>query len=156
MSVLVSARRHTRGQSLVELAAGLMVMLPVILVLVDLAIITTAITANDAACRDAARVAAAGEPVGNNVEDRAKQVLKQAYQSGGYITGPTLVEAKGVGIVAPDATYGGPYQGKVSVETEIVVRVPASIPGITPENVTLHSKQEFPVTFVKQNTFSPL
>jgi len=133
-----------------------MVMLPVILVLVDLAIITTAIQVNDATCRDAARVAAAGEPIGTNIQDRAKQVIKEAYQSGGYITGPTLVEAKGIGIVAPDATYGGPYQGRVSVETEIVVRVPASIPTLTPDKVTLHSKQEFPVTFVKQNTFNPL
>ena len=133
-----------------------MVMLPIILVLVDLAIITTAIQVNDAACRDAARVAAAGEPLPINIENRAKQAIKQAYQSGGYITGPNLIEAKAIDIVAPDATYGGPYQGRVSVETEIVVRVPASIPGLTPETVKLHSKQEFPVTFVKQNSFNPL
>lgn len=153
-----SAKVRTAGQSLVELATGLIILVPVILVLVDLAIIVTAVSVNDAVCRDAARVAASGDPADPTlIKNRALQVIKEAYKAGGYIIGPELV---GDPVITktkePTPPYGGPYEGTVSVQTKIVVKVPASIPKLTPSEVELNSRQEFPITYVMPNTFNPL
>jgi hypothetical protein len=153
-----SAARTNAGQSLVELATGLIILVPVILVLVDLAVIVTAVSVNDAVCRDAARVAAAGNPADPTlVKNRALQVIKEAYKAGGYIVGPELVGDPDIAKTKePTAPYGGPYEGTVTVQTKIVVKVPASIPKLTPSEVELHSKQQFPITYVMPNTFNPL
>ena len=151
--------RLQKGQQLVELATGLIVLIPIILVLIDLVIIMMAINLNDHACRDAARVAAAGRPTIAEIENRAKAALK-TYKGGGYVVGPNYISAKGINVTpdptAPPAT-GGPYQGDVEVNSTVVVNLPVSIPGITPTQMTCTSTQRFPISFVEpvSSTYTP-
>ncbi len=157
------------GQSLVELAVGLIVLLPILLVIFDLVILVVAVMLNDNACRDAARAAAAGRPIAYNAfpadsYTRAAAVVSRVYQSGGYITGPTLVPAAGedgtntgpsANVKAPDPTFGGGYIGTYRVTTQVVVKLPASIPGLTPDTIPLQSRQEFPLTKQEANSAAP-
>lgn len=63
------------GQSLIEVTAGLVVLVPVLLVLVDLAVIMYGVQLNDTACHNAAQAAAAGEPA--EAQYRVQTVLNQ-------------------------------------------------------------------------------
>jgi len=67
--------RRGSGQSLIEFTAGLVVLVPVLLVLVDLAIVIYGVQLNDTACHNAAQAAAAGEPA--EAQYRAQTVLNQ-------------------------------------------------------------------------------
>src|SRR5205814_709194 len=100
-----------------------MVVIPVLLALLDLAIIVIAIQCNDTVCRDAARAASAGRPAtftpasgparAENANERAQGVVNRAKIGlGGYIkdlrivgseTGPTPAAPTG-----PDPSFGGP------------------------------------------------
>jgi Flp pilus assembly protein TadG len=62
--LLKTRRRSTaRGVSMIELCVGLIVLLPVVFTVFDLAVIVVALGTNDEACREAARLAAAGDPL---------------------------------------------------------------------------------------------
>jgi hypothetical protein len=159
------------GQSMVELLGGLVILIPVVLVLLDLAIIVIAVQVNDGACRDAARAAAAGRPVAytnangttfpETAKSRAQGVITRAAAGAkGYISVLELVDAdthpNPVAIVAPDPQFGGAYQGSYQVTTHMRVNVPASIPGVTPEFIDLNARQEFPITMIEPNSSAPL
>ncbi len=146
---------NDNGQSTVELVAGLIVLVPIVLGLFDMAVVIIANQVNDSACRDAARVAASGRPTADETTARATQVLKQVYHTGGYLEGPALVAATPLGIKAPDPVFGGPYSGSVRVETKITVHLPAPLPGVLPATQEFHAREEYPVTFVEPNTASP-
>lgn len=140
---------------MVELVAGLIILVPIVLGLFDMAVVIMANQVNDNACRDAARVASTGRPTVDEATARANQVLKQVYQTGGYLEGPTLVGATPLNIKAPDPVFGGAYSGSVRVETKMIVHMPAPIPGILPAGQEFHAAEEYPVTFVEPNTASP-
>ena len=82
--------RVRSGQSLAELAAGLMILVPVFLLVFDLAVCIIADTINENVCRDAARAASAGVPApftsfnGTTIPadafQRAQAVVKHVYQ----------------------------------------------------------------------------
>ena len=140
---------------------GLLVLIPIFLVLLDLAICVVAVTVNDSCCRDAARAASAGVPqdfsatVKENAKARAQAVVSHVFSSAGYINGPTLLSASSdqtgpQNLVAPPQQFGGAWGGTYRVTTEIVVNLPAAIPGITPATVTFDARQEFPITRVEQ------
>ena len=147
-------QRHSQGQSMVELCAGLIVLIPVIMVLVDLAIMIIAIQVNDATCRDAARAASARSP--SDSDKTVDAIIQRVYKGGGYITGPTKINVNKLNVVAPPAGVGGPYQGNIEVETQINVRLPATIPGVLPTTAKFNSKQNFPYTYVEPPTIQPL
>ena len=161
--MVLKAPRRSSGQHIIELMAGLMALIPVIMVLIDIAIILTAVNINDSVCRDAARAAAQGdpEPTGGDPGPiaRAQAVVDQRQsQIGGYITKIELLPApdsKVVVVTSPDPTYGGSYTGNVTVVTKIHVKVPASLPGLVPDHVDLSSRQTFPITFQRPNTYKP-
>lgn len=171
--------KSSRGQSIVELLAGLIVLIPVILFLVDLVVIYTAIQLNDSTARDAARAASTGRPAvhppSGNPETslaRARAVVDRVYQGGptaasgnkGYVTGPIMedlgsVDGEGQLNTGPrnvtvPGQFGGQYGGSYRVTTRVVVSLPASIPGLPP-TVTFRSRQEFPITFTEGNSASP-
>jgi hypothetical protein len=161
--------RGSSGQSLVELAAGLMVLIPIILLLVDLFVCVIAVTTNDAASRDAARAAAAGRPATSSTfgaEDsssRVKAIIGKVYSSAGYIQGPMVVgqytaddpDTGPQNLVSPDTTNGGQYGGTYRVTTKIVVTLPASLPAMMPPNYTFLSRSEFPLTMVETTNPTP-
>jgi hypothetical protein len=163
--------RKKTGQSFVELAAGLIVLIPILLALLDLAMIIIAVQVNDTVCRDAARAASSGRPADftssmgvqkANAMERAQGVVKRAKaSSGGYIaqlniipseSGPTFVDPGNPG---PDPNFGGAYNGSYHVTTEVTVNVPAYVPKVMEPSYTFRARQEFPITFVEKNSTTP-
>lgn len=153
--------RKKNGQSLVELAAGLMIFVPIVLLLIDCGVIMIGVSSNEAACRDAARAAAAGPPglmssgahivsAGQLPYKRAQRVIKDVYAAGGLIKiDDTLSVKEEIKAPLPVATSGGPVIGEVSVETTADVMPPFLI-RVFVENGTYQFKstQRFPYTYI--------
>ena len=164
-SICLRRHRYGSGQSFVELAAGLALLVPIGLALFDFSVLMVASGVNDNVCNEAARAAASGRPANftdsngtvhnETALERAQGVVNRAGQNPhGYIqkiyldpttTGP-------VNLTVPDATYGGQYTGTFAVQTKSDVQMPASIPGLTPNIMTVMSKQAYPITFVEPAT----
>lgn len=151
------SERRLSGQSLVELGAGLLVIVPMILVILDLAMLVIAVQTNDNACREAARIAASGDPA--SAQLRAQSVIaRQNRTSGGMVSNFRIVA---VDLVPPDVTqqvaaltpYGGTITGTVTVSTDVDIRpfvVQWVYSGGAP--LTFRSRQSFPFTYVVPNT----
>jgi Flp pilus assembly protein TadG len=149
-----------RGQSLVELGAGLLVIIPMILVILDMAVLVIAVQTNDNACREAARIAASGDPSSATI--RAESVVARANTTAhGIVSNFRLVKVDlappgVVGQVAALQPYGGTITGTVTVSTEVDVRpfvVQWVYSGGAP--LTFLSRQSFPFTYVVPNTATP-
>lgn len=154
------------GQSFVELVCGLLFLVPIFLALFDIAICFIADSANESVCRDAARAASAGVPqdftptggqtVAADSMKRAQAVCDHVYKSGGYIVGPKLAKdlSGPQSLVPPDPTTGGQWGGTYRVVTTMLVNLPASIPGLTPTQVTLSKAKEFTITRTEKPVYS--
>lgn len=162
-------RRSASAQSLAELVAGLLVLVPILFACIDLAVCIIAITTNDTAARDAARAAATGRPSlscygEEDSSNRARAIISKVYQYGGYIKGPTArgsfrpddPDSGPQNLSTPPDGCGGSYGGTYRVTTAIVVTLPAAIPNVTPEQLTFCSRQEFPITKNETSTSDPL
>lgn len=142
---------------MIELCAGLIVLVPIVMGLVDIAFLIAAMQVNDAACRDAARAAAAGPP--SEAVQRASAVAAATYRGQGYIKGPTVtssdVSTNPTSIPDP-GPFGGPYQGTVRVKTHVQLTMPVPIPMVpqtmSPNVMEFVAQQEFPITYVKPNS----
>jgi len=155
MQLYKELRRANSGQSIVELVAGLIALIPVIMALLDIAVVYSGISLNDSICRDAARVAAAGDPTNTTqMMNRATQVIKNVYKPGGYVvlntTPKQVIIDPSIPFVAPNPTTGGTYNGNILVQTEVTVNLPASVPNITPSQLVFDSQASYPITFVAQ------
>jgi Flp pilus assembly protein TadG len=147
-------RSRKRGQSIIELAVGLMALIPIVLVIFDLAVIVIGVQINDSTCREAARVAASGNPT--DATDRATSVVARAnLRTSGMLN--NFVLQKVTSAVTSDLTqlgkYGGPVQGTVTVETEVDIKpfvVQFAYNGQSP--LKFRSRQSFPYTYVFPNT----
>ena len=147
--------RRARGQSLMELAVGLAVLIPVILVIFDLAMIVLAVQTNDALCREAARAAASGDP--NTMNQRATAVIKQQnLKSKGMASNYQLISltsTASASYLASLGQYGGPVNGNVTAQTQVDVKpfvVQYAYGGQSP--LQFKSSQTFPFTYVFPNT----
>jgi len=151
---MVSTVRRRKGQSIVELAVGLMALIPIVLVIFDLAVIVIGVQVNDSTCREAARVAASGDP--NDAQARAAAVVARANQrASGMLSNFVLVNVNNT-VTAQQMLalqpYGGPVQGTVTVQTEVDIRpfvVQYAYAGKSP--LTFRSQQSFPFTYVVPN-----
>ncbi len=154
--------RKSKGQSLAELGAGMMVFVPVILLLIDCAVIMLGVSANEAACRDAARAASSGPPAalsasamhtvgpGSMPYKRALSVVKDIYAPAGMVKiKDQLTVKEGLKNPLPLAPEGGPVIGQVSVETTVEVYPPFLI-RVFAENgtYTFKNTQSYPYTYV--------
>jgi|688.fasta_scaffold81398_2 hypothetical protein len=159
---IASKRRSNRqkGQSIVELAVGLIALIPIVLVVFDLAVIVIGVQINDSTCREAARVAASGAPV--DQATRAQAVIARANaRAAGMLSNFKLVTNPPISTVTQaqaDALkpYGGALNGTVTVQTEVEVRpfvVQAAYNGQSP--LKFRSQQSFPITYVVPNIATP-
>ncbi len=160
--------RSIEGQQLVELAAGLIVLIPIFLLIVDLIVFYLAATLNDNACRDAARAASVIQPIAADgagalpasspIRQRANSVVTKMQHLDGYIIGPRLVQVSlSNDFKRPtNMLLGGSFEGRVEVRTQIDYTLPATIPGILPAQVPLTSQQSFPLTAVMAPQIVPL
>ncbi len=149
--------KRRRGQSLVELCCGVMVLVPIVLVLFDLTVIVLGVQLNDSTCREAARVASLGDPTTCNI--RAQAVINRANTSGSSMLSNFVLVQCNSTVSAGDITamqpYGGPISGTVSVITEVDIRpfvVHIVYQGTSP--LKFRSSQSYPFTYVVPNTAS--
>ncbi len=148
-----------RGQSLFEVSIALFLIVPVLLLVCDLAMIVIGVQANDSTCRDAARLAASGDP--NTAKLRALAVIARAnHNMNGFVSNFSLVNLDSTVTPAQLASlnpYGGTITGAVTVSTEVEVRpflVHWLYSGKQP--MTFHSRQSYPFTYVVPNTSQAL
>ena len=131
-----------------------MALIPIVLVIFDLAVIVIGVQVNDSTCREAARVAASGDP--NDAQARAAAVVARANQrASGMLSNFVLVNVNNT-VTAQQMLalqpYGGPVQGTVTVQTEVDIRpfvVQYAYAGKSP--LTFRSQQSFPFTYVVPN-----
>ncbi|HEY9679060.1 MAG TPA: TadE family protein [Drouetiella sp.] len=147
--------RRAKGQSIIELAVGLIALIPIVLVIFDLAVIVIAVQINDSTCREAARVAASGAP--SEQTNRANAVIARANaRAAGMLSNFQLKNVNSTVTQAQaDALkpYGGALNGTVTVQTEVDVKpfvVQAAYGGGAP--LKFRSQQSFPITYVVPNT----
>jgi len=155
----MKSRNRAKGQSLVELAAGLMVFIPMILLLIDCSVIMIGVSVNEAACRDAARAASSGSSPSTSSAgthtvvpssipyQRAVAVIKNMYSGAGLVSISTTL-AMTESLNSPTVS-GAPLTGEVSVETTASVTPPFLI-RVFVENgaYTFKSSQSYPYTYV--------
>jgi hypothetical protein len=148
-----------RGQSLFEVSVALFLIVPVLLLVCDLAMIVIGVQANDSTCRDAARLAASGDP--NTAKLRALAVIARAnHNMNGFVSNFSLAKLDSTVTAAQLASlnpYGGTITGAVTVSTEVEVRpflVHWLYSGKQP--MTFHSRQSYPFTYVIPNTSQAL
>lgn len=157
-TMLELTSKRKRGQSFVEMAAGLLVVIPVILLCIDLATLYMGASLNDNVCRDAARAASVGPPDGINPGEpqrRANGVVKKANQTAGAIrldTNNIQVSENIIGKL-PSAPYGGPVKGDVTVTTSVQVYPPFILSMIQgPGGITFTTSKTFSYTWAMAST----
>ena len=150
-----SRKRRSLGQSMIELTAGLFLVVPIVLVLFDLAVIVMAVQINDSTCREAARMASKGDPL--TASQRANAVVGRANKQGSsmlskfaVVSCHSIVTAADINALQP---FGGPVSGNVTVVTEVEVRpfvVAIVYQGGGP--MKFRYSQTYPITYVVPNT----
>ena len=158
--------RIRRGQSSIELVAGLMFLIPIILFAIDIATIFMGSTLNNSVCRDAARAAAGGPPSvliakfamngQPTPQERAKAVVSRNLKSTGAIQlDPNPVVTENVNAASlPSPPFGGVVNGTVTAQTSVDVYTPflvGRVIGKTP--IRLTTSQTFPYTWVMSGKF---
>jgi hypothetical protein len=162
-----SKRPSFRGQSLIELVAGALIAVPMLLGLMDCGVILIGVGANDLACRDAARAAASGPPgllapgtrtvsgAGAPVT-RAKQVLNRIYNLGipVKLRDDLLSVRENIWAPVPSVPEGGSINGTVDISSTIDIYPPFIVGFVTHGSVSMHSRHSFPYTYVVPATTS--
>ncbi|MBY0551358.1 MAG: hypothetical protein K2W95_29020 [Candidatus Obscuribacterales bacterium] len=163
-----SKHRSSKGQSLVELAAVIMVCLPVLLCCIDASYIVLGGYINDIVCRDATRAAASGKPEMVNPVPHSLNAAQNAYQRAVAVIKehnpsnmPIKVSEKPVVLEEvqdmPPGNMGGAVEGKVTVTTTVLVIPPFLVQRMVPSGVTLIAKHTVPITYtVRQTPVMPL
>lgn len=146
--------RKRSGLSTVEMAAGLVVLVPVFLVLFDIGCLIVSNLTNDTVCRDITRAVAAGDP--KDATARAqKLVALQNQKKGNTITNYVLVgnpqNSADISIPPPDS--GGLVRGSVTCRTRVDVRPPFLVGAIyNGKAINFDSEQTFPYTYFVKAT----
>lgn len=150
--------RTNKGQSLFELLAGLSILTPVFLVLLDLGLLVAASQTNASICREAARAAASGNP--KQAAQRAELILDSVASS---IPGTQFkllppvrldISNKPEEQITPiDGELinpGGPIQGEVLVTTEANVK-PILLQYLYGSSapIKLRTEQSSPIRFIE-------
>lgn len=160
-------RRSSCGQSLIELAAGALVAVPILLGLLDCGVILIGVGANDLACRDAARAAASGPPglllAGTRTVSgagaplvRAKQVLNRIYHLGipVKLRDDLLSVRERIWAPVPSVPDGGSINGSVDISSTIDIYPPFIVGLVTHGSISMHSRHSFPYTYIVPTTAS--
>ncbi|MFN8550411.1 MAG: hypothetical protein U0103_02885 [Candidatus Obscuribacterales bacterium] len=110
-------RRTRRGVGLIEAIVMAIVLIPVTLFFLDLIVLVLANWTNDAACKNAARVAA-NQRIGDDAVKAAERAIN-SYRKNSIV--------KSIRMVTLD--YDEVGHTIVAVQTELVVHLPVPVPG---------------------------
>lgn len=160
--------RRRRGQSMVELAAGLIVSVPIVLAVIDLGFIAMGASTNDSVCHEAAEAAAAGPPstttapstnqlsAGQSGYDLAVSVIKvhQPTRMPAKVSEQPVVSEELLDV--PPSEQGGAVDGNMSVTTTIVITPPFILGAYFGKNgVSVSAKHIAPFTYVVPKVTPP-
>lgn len=132
-------KRDGKGSSIVETAAGLFVLIPVVLFLLDVAAAVICNTANDALAKACAR-AAAEQPAGNGAAE-ANKVLA-SFKVSSICSSPSVVTCPPG---APPAPLAAPPANSVMCVTTMTCFFPCPIPLINQPSYTFKAVAVEPV-----------
>jgi len=135
---------------MIELCVGLIVLLPVIFTVFDLAVIVIALSTNDSACREAARLAATGDPL--LARKRADAAVARANENNSQLANnfavvSCVLTVPNAQLVSLAAT-GGQAVGSVTVTTQVDIYpfiVHWAYAGIKP--LTFASQETYPFSY---------
>jgi len=149
-----------RGQSLVELTMGICVLVPLVIIVVDLVMLIIGSELNDNLCREAARIAATGDPAAATSRALAT-VLANDNRSSSIVNGFRLFDVKLFpnNIVAQTSSlqpYGGTVIGTVTVSTIANINTFA-VKWLFNKGqaIAVSSTRTCPFTYVVPNTVEP-
>ncbi len=154
-----------RGSGLVEVTAGLVLFIFVLLLALDLYIILQGAIINDTLVRDLARTASKGPPAkltvgrGRVVTERTapyERVMdllqkKKEVLPAWYELSPTINITETINSPIPVAPFGGPVYGTVTVETTILVHLQFAPGFFKMEPISLTASKTFPYTWVMKS-----
>lgn len=126
--------RQTTGQSAIELVAGIILLVPIMLFLFDVMVLVLANQANDDVAKRACRAAANQTNVGD-AETAAQQVVDEInaqYEKGGYIK-KIIIQPYGNAKLKWDADQ----DGHIELRTQIQVQLPVPVPFVKADSVLL-------------------
>lgn len=151
--------RSKHGQSAVELAAGIIVIIPIVLFGLDVACLFMGQSMNASICRDAARAAAAGPPSSISPQltpkQRAEAVVRRTQKAEGAIRVNSEVQCSEAVTRTPTMPFGGIVEGTVTVQTSVDVYPPFILKNIVNKGaVKLTTSQTFPFTFVMASAYN--
>jgi hypothetical protein len=157
---ILTLAKKPAGQSLIEVTVGIVVLIPAILVLLDLAMILYGVQLNESTCRNAVRAAASGDP--EESKYRAQAVIDRVNERtyGHLVSEYKLVmpvETKIVNQPAmekdPDSgrpvCTGGPITGFIGITTEVEIKpfiVHLVYGGQSP--LKFRARQTFPISYI--------
>lgn len=155
-----------RGQSLIEVASGLVVLMPVLMLLIDLAVIMYGVQLNNSACHNAVQAAASGPPAEAYYRARAVIDLVNSRNAGTLVSNFAIKGSVEPKIESAPASYLDPFTGKMvnpgglvvgtaTVTTTVEIR-PFVIYHIYGGKLPLifTSSQSFPLRYVMPTTVS--
>lgn len=134
----MKASKRRRGTSIVETAAGLFIIIPIVLFLFDVAGAVLAQTSNDSMCKSAARAAAETDSQGK--AQAAAQTAVDKFPAAGYIKSKRLFKPV-VYVYNPNPAF----DSYVVVVTEIVFQFPVPIPFGGPSKMNFVTDMREPI-----------
>jgi len=132
---MYSRKKRKSGSGIVETAAGLIVLIPVLLILVDVAALVMSQTANDALAKQCARAAADEPSISGSTNPLMVTAATDAYN---HYPDSYMVKKSGAG---PTVKDNG--DGTVTVNTTITCTLPVPVPfsGIASTNFQAFSTE---------------
>jgi len=113
---LPKSKRTSRGASLIEVLAGLFVLIPLFLMIIDLSAIVLGQITNDALVKRCARAAA--HQTTSGAASAAANAVIAAFQGNGIVSNPSIVSLN----------FDSSGDGIVVVVTKMTITIPAEIP----------------------------
>lgn len=156
-----SRRNNEKAQSAIELVAGAMVIIPLVLFGIDCSVMYMGQSMNASICRDAARAAASGPPTVLSPtltpRARAEAVVRRSQKTEGAIRlDPNPIVTETV-VRTPTQPFGGMVEGTVTVRSSVDVYPPFIIRHCVNRGaVRVTAEQTFPFTWVMTSAFATL
>lgn len=156
--------RPDSGQSIIETVVGIIFLIPIVLFLLDIAVLVMANTANDNLCKAACRAAASAKDTGTNLGTAKAGYDAAVAASNTFVTSDIINKPSGGTSFVTSYCWNGmgnpdlqgtswpsgvpqPADGHVTVLTTMTVKVPVPFPGL-PSTIDFHDSVTEPVVSV--------
>lgn len=149
----IKARRSATASSLVEVIFGTAIVIPVLLVLMDAAVLLGCYFLNVTICASAARAVSMGPPSQiepNGPRARAEKVIRDAVGTQSLFSINPKVNITESVKVPPDVdVFGGQIQGQISLQTQADVKLPFVLPEVMQlSSLRVSAIQTYPYTWI--------